>query len=64
MLDMEHEGDTTIETEELQRSRMEVQKKESGVGQGAGVWVELVLRVNGIVGFVPMRNVKLRAYVE
>jgi hypothetical protein len=64
LLDMEHEGETTIETEEMQRSRIEVKKKDSGVGQGAGVWVDLLLRVNGIVGFVPMRNVKLKAYVE
>jgi hypothetical protein len=64
LLDMERTEENTIETEELQKSRLELKKRESRLGQGMGVWVELVLRLNGIVGFVPLKNVKLRAYVE
>lgn len=68
MLDIEHSEQTTIETEELQKSRLEIKRKESGQGQGVGiglgVWVECIVRINGIVGLQPLRNVKVRAYVE
>ena len=35
------------------------------VGSGSGgVWNDLVLKVNGIGAFVPLKNVKLKAFVE
>ncbi len=59
---MDQTDDTTIETDELKRSQFSLAKKESTPGFNS-IFSELILRLNHIHHFVPIKNIKLKAYV-